>query len=98
MNSSISRRGRQRLFAGVVLGCIALAVGYTSWVILRADAGPNYMQTGSQGTPLSIAGLNELQAVQHQPHLLFVNLKKPEMAQVKIATLDAAFPQRAQTP
>jgi len=97
MNPSISRQARQKIFAWVVLGCIALAVGYTSWVIRRADAGTNEVQVGLQGTRLSIAGPNELQAIQKQPHLLFVNMEKPDIGKVKLEGLDPAFPQRAQT-
>lgn len=97
MNPSISRQGRQKIFAWVVLGCIVLAVGYTLRVILRADASASHVQTGSQGTPLSIAGVNELEAIQSQPHLLFVNLKRPDIAQVRLAGLDTPFPGRAQT-
>ena len=39
MNPSISRQGRQKIFAVIVVCCVALAIGYTSWVILRADTG-----------------------------------------------------------
>src|SRR5919108_4870129 len=97
MNSSISRQGRQKIFAWVVLGCIALAIGYTAWVIQRADAYADHAQTQGQGAPLSIAGSNELKAIQKQPHLLFVNMENPYSAQVKLAGLDSAFHQRAQT-
>ncbi len=97
MNPSISRQGRQKIFAWVVLGCTVLAVGSIAWVILRADASASHVQTGSQGTPLSIAGVNELEAIQSQPHLLFVNLKGADIAQVRLAGLDPSFPRRAQT-
>jgi hypothetical protein len=97
MNPSISRKGRQKIFTWVVLGCIALAVGYTSWVIRRADARTNEVQAGFQGTPLSIAGANELEAIQKEPHLLFVNMEKPNIGKAKLAGLDPVFPQRAQT-
>jgi hypothetical protein len=97
MNPFINRQGRQKIFAGIVIGCIALAVGYTAWVIQRADAGVNPVQAGSQGMPPSTGVPNELDTIQGQPHLLFVNLKQPEIAQVKLAALDTAISQRAQT-
>ena len=97
MNPSISRKGRQKIFTWVVLGCMALAVGYTSWVIRRADARTNEVQAGFQGTPLSIAGAKELEAIQKEPHLLFVNMEKPNIGKAKLAGLDPAFPQQAQT-
>jgi len=97
MNPSISRQGRQKIFAWVVLGCMALAIGYTSWVIQRADASADHVQEQGKGTPLSIAGPDELEAIQKQPHVLFVNLENPYNAQVRLAGLDPEFPQRAQT-
>jgi hypothetical protein len=97
MNPSISRQGRQKIFAWVVLCCLALAIGYTSWVILRADTGAKQVQAQGQETPLSIEGPNELQAIQKQPQLLFVNMEEPDIGQVKLEGFDPAFPQRAPT-
>ena len=97
MNPSISRQGRQKIFAWVVLGCTALAIGYTLWVVQRADASANLDQAQGQGAPLSIAGPDELEAIQKQPHLLFVNMEKPNIGKVKLAGLDPSFPQGAQT-
>jgi len=97
MNPSISRQGRQKIFAWIVLCCIALAIGYTSWVIRRADTGANQIQVQGQGTPLSIAGVNDLEAIQKRPHLLFVNMEAPSVGRVKLEGLDSALPQRAPT-
>jgi Tol biopolymer transport system component len=92
-----SRQGRQKIFGWIVLGCIALAIGYTSWVIRRADSGIIQVQAESQGTPLPLAGLNQLSAIQKQPHLLFLHQLEPPYGQVRLARLDPAFPQSAQT-
>ena len=98
MNPSFSRRqGRQKIFVWVVLACIALAVGYTSRVILRADAGALQIQAGSPGTPLPIAGPDELAAIQNGPHLVFLHQVEPPYGQVILAGLDPASPQSAQT-
>ena len=99
MLPSSSRQGRQKIFAWVVLGCIALAVGYTSRVILRANAGADLAQAQAQGqaTPLPIARTNELEAIQKGPHLVFLHQEEPPYGQVKLVELDGAFPQSAQT-
>ena len=97
MNPFISRQGRQKLFAWVVVCCLALAIGYTSWVILRASTGASQVQAQGQGTPLSIEGQNELQATQKEPHLLFVDMEESHEAQVKLQGLAPLLPQRVPT-
>jgi hypothetical protein len=97
MNPSISRQGRQKIFAGVVICCVALAIGYTSWVFLRADTGANQVQAQGPGTPLSVEGSNELQATQKAPHLLFVDMEESYEAQVKLQGLDPLSSQRVPT-
>jgi hypothetical protein len=94
MNPSSSRQGRQKIFVWVALGCLALAVGYTTWVILRANASA---QAQEQGTRLSIAGPNELESFQKGPHLLFLNEEEPYIGQVKLAGLDPESSRSAQT-
>jgi hypothetical protein len=42
MKPSSPHQTHQRTFLWVVLGCIALAVGYTSWGIVRANASGDY--------------------------------------------------------
>jgi hypothetical protein len=98
MNPSMSRQGRQRIFAGVVVCCVALAIGYTTWVILRADSGANQVRAQGQGTPLSIEGPNELQAIQKEPHLLFVEMEESYGNEVKLQGLAPLSPQRVPTP
>src|SRR5687767_8044582 len=98
MNPSMSRQGRQKIFAGVVVCCVALAIGYTTWVILRADSGTNQVQAQGQGTPLSSEGPNELQAIQKETHLLFVEMEESHGDQVKLKGLDPLSPQRLPTP
>ena len=97
MNPSSSRQGRQKIFAWVVVCCIALAIGYTSWVILRADAGASQVQAQGQETPLSSEGPNELQAIQKGSHLLFVEMVESYGDQVKLQGLDPLSPQRLPT-
>jgi hypothetical protein len=96
MRSSSSRQGRQKTFAWVVLGCVALAVGYTSWVILRGNARAAQLQVGGQGTPLPIAGPDELGAIQSEPHLVFLHQEIPPYGQVILTGLDTASPRSAQ--
>ena len=89
MHPSINRQKRQKIFAWIVLGCVSLAVGYTAWVITRANTGANQVQAQGQGTPLSIDGPNELRAIQKRPHLLFVNMEASSFGQVKLEGLDS---------
>jgi hypothetical protein len=97
MKPSRSRQQRQKTFLWVLLGCVALAVGYTSWVILRGNASAAQFQVGGQGTPLPIAGPEELQAIQSGPHLVFLHQQIPPYGQVILTGLDPASPRSAQT-
>ena len=99
MNLSNSRQHRRKIFIWVVLGCLVLAVGYTSWVILRAGAGlnPAQAQAQSQATPLPIARPAELQAIQKEPHLIFLQDVGPHYGQVTLAGFESAASQGAQT-
>src|SRR5215207_3268706 len=97
MKPSSSRQGRQKIFVWVVLGCIALAVGYTSWVILRNGSGAASVLAQGQGTPLPIAAPDELAAIQNQPHLLFLHQEVAPYGQVTLTSLDPASPGRAQS-
>jgi hypothetical protein len=97
MEPVISRQRRQRIFVWVALACIVLAVGYTAWVILRGTASAALTQTEPQGTPLPIAGPNELEAIQNGPHLLFINAEEPYIGKVKLTGLDSKSHQQAQT-
>src|SRR5687768_4067024 len=99
MNPSISRQGRQKIFAWIVVGCIALAVGYTSWVILRADSGliDTQSQVEAQATLQPIARPEELQTIQKGPHLLFLGQVGPHYGQVTLSGLEPTVPQSAQT-
>jgi hypothetical protein len=99
MNPSLNRQERQKIFAWVVLGCIALAVGYTSWIILRADASPNQAQSPlqGQGTPQPMARTEELEAIQKEPHLIFLQEVGPHYGQVTLVGFDPALSQPART-
>jgi len=97
MNPSISRQQSRKIFAWVVVGCIALAVGYTSRVILRANASTMQIQAGSPGTPLPIAGREELEAIQRQPHVVFLHQVEPPYGQVILAGRNTASSQSAKT-
>jgi hypothetical protein len=90
-NQSNSRQNRQRVFVWVVLGCIALAVGYTSWGILHAGAIAGLVQ--AQGTPQSIAQPSDLEAIQNRPHLVYLRQAEPPYGQVNLVGLDPDSPQ-----
>ena len=94
MNLPGSRGHRQKIFIWVLCGCVGLAVGYTAWVILRANAGAHAQ---GQDTPLPITGPNELEAVQKEPHLLFLNEEEPYIGQVKLMGLNPESSRGAQT-
>jgi dipeptidyl aminopeptidase/acylaminoacyl peptidase len=97
MELDSSRQRRQKTFVWIVLGCIVLAAGYTSWVILRGNATAALIQEEPQGTPLPIAGPNELASIQNEPHLVFINEKEPYIGKVQVVGLDPGSPRRAQT-
>ena len=97
MNLDSRRQNRQRIFAGIVAGCVALAIGYTSWVILRAGRVADQVQAQGQGTPLASEGQNGLQATQKGPHLLFVDMEESHEAQVKVQGLDPGASERVPT-
>ena len=92
MELSSSRQERQKIFMWVVLGCIAVGVGYTAWVILRANAGTAPVQ--AQGT---IAGAEERKKMQTQPHIVYINLEEPHVYQARLVGLDPALPEPTQT-
>ena len=83
-----------RIFAWVVLGCLALAAGYTSWVIVRAGSSA---QAQAQGPLLPTASQNDLETLQDRPHLVFLNEAEPHIGKVKLAGLDPSFSPSAQT-
>lgn len=93
MNPSRSRQQRQKSFVWILVGCLALAVGYTAWVILRANASAAL----AEAQPQLVAGADELEAIQAQPHLVFLHQAKAPYGQVTVTGLDPAFPGLAQT-
>src|SRR5947207_3307273 len=97
MKPSSNRQGRQKIFAWVVFGCIALAVCYTSLVILRASAEADNVKAAGQRTPLPIARPDELEAIQNQSYLIFLQQEEPPYGQVTLTRFDRAFPQSART-
>ena len=97
MKPSDSRQGHRKIFTWIVLGCIVLAVGYTSWVILRANAGAEHALVQAQRTPPSIARPTDLEAIENQPHLVYLRQEEAPYGQVNLVELDSAFPQSLQT-
>jgi hypothetical protein len=93
MKPSSSRGQRGKIFLWIVLGCMTLAVGYTAWVIQRANASAALAETN----PSSVAGANELQTLQSQPHLLFLAQQEAPYGQVSLVGLDPDSSSRAQT-
>ena len=93
MNRSSSRGQRGKVFLWIVLGCIVLAVGYTAWVLRRANASAGLVET----KPLSVASTEELHAMQSQPHLVFLAQAKAPYGQVSLVGLDPEASSAAQT-
>src|ERR1051325_6336203 len=96
MKPAPNHPGRQKLFLWVVLGCVALAVGYTSWGILRANASASLAQ--AKITPLPMAGPSDLEALQSQPHLIYLRESNPHYSDVAVASIDGTSPKSIQTP
>jgi dipeptidyl aminopeptidase/acylaminoacyl peptidase len=92
MNPSNSRQTRQKTFVWILVGCAVLAVGYTAWVIQRANASAALLQTA----PQVVAGLEELQAIQAGPHLVFLQQVNPPYGQVTVSGLDPESAKSAQ--
>ena len=88
MKSSNSHQDRRKIFVWVLLGCVALAVGYTARGVLRAGAEP--IQGPEQGDPLAIAGPEELKAIQSASHLVYLRQEQTPYGQVNLAALDPA--------
>jgi hypothetical protein len=97
LKASMNRQGRQKTFIWVLFACTALAAGYVAWVIVRVDASARRVQAQMQETSLPTARPNELEAIQSQPHLLFLNQQEPYLGQAKLVGLDPALSQGVQT-
>ncbi|HEX2996602.1 MAG TPA: hypothetical protein VHP14_17380, partial [Anaerolineales bacterium] len=89
MEPVTSLQRRRKLFLWIALGCIALAIGYTSWVILRGDI----QAAQPEGDALPVAGAEELAALQTGPHLIFLHQAGPHYGQVAVARLDPELSQ-----
>lgn len=94
MNRPSSRPWRQKIFVLIVIGCLALAVGYTARVIQHTNASA---QAQGQGSSLPVAGPNELETLQKGPHLVYLNEEEPYLGQVKLVGLDPESQGGAQT-
>jgi hypothetical protein len=99
MNPSMGRQGRQKIFVWVLLGCMVLAVGYTSRVILQTAASPDRdpSQVQRQEAPQPVARPEELEAIQKGPHLVFLHEAGPHYGQVTLAGFEPELSQGAQT-
>ena len=84
MNPSNNRQTRQKTFVWILLGCVALAVGYTAWGILRSNASAAL----AQAVPQVVSAPEELQAIQKGPHLVFLHQAEPPYGQVIVSGLD----------
>lgn len=94
MKPSSNRGQRGKIFMWIVLGCIALAVGYTGWVIQRANASAALAEANP---PLPVAGANELETIQSQPHLVYLRQEVAPYGQVNLVGLDPESSASAQT-
>ncbi|HEX5941790.1 MAG TPA: hypothetical protein VFY66_05900 [Anaerolineales bacterium] len=93
MNSSHSRQARQKTFLWILIGCIALAVGYTARVILRGNA----RAALAKAVPQVVSGPEELKAVQNGSHLVFLHQAEPPYGQVIVSGLDPDSAKTART-
>jgi WD40 repeat protein len=93
MKSTGSLGGRQKIFVWIVLGCLALAVGYTSWGILHARASAGLIQ--AQGAPQSVSQPGDLEAIQNRPHVIYLRQEQAPYGQVNLVGLDPNSPQRS---
>ena len=89
--SSSPRQGQQRIFLWILVGCIAFAVGYTSWGILRANASAGLVP--AQGAPRSMAQPSDLDAIQKGPHVIYLREEVAPYGQVNLVGLDSDSPQ-----
>lgn len=87
--------GRQRIFVGIVLGCIALAIGYTSWGILHTRASASLAQ--AEITPLPMAKPSDLEAIQDLPHIVYLRQVSQHYGDVTVASIDGSSPKSVQT-
>ena len=93
MNPSNNRQTRQKTFVWILIGCVALAVGYTAWGILRSNASAAL----AQAAPQIVSGPEELQSLQKGPHLVFLHQAEPPYGQVIVSGLDPESAKSAQT-
>jgi hypothetical protein len=70
---------------------MALAVGYTSWGILRANASTALVQ--AQGAPRTIAQPSDLQAIQNGPYVIYLREEVAPYGQVNLVGLGPDSPQ-----
>jgi len=91
MKPSSQRQAHQRTFLWILLGCIALAVGYISWGILRANASAGLAQ--AQGAPRLLAQPSDLEAIQNGPHVIYLREEVAPYGQVNLVGLEPDSPQ-----
>src|ERR1043165_3731837 len=91
IKSSGKGQDRQRIFVWIVLGCLALAIGYTFWGILRARASAGLVE----GAPQPIAQPSDLEAIQKRPHVIYLREEQTPYGQVNLVALDSRSPQRS---
>ena len=95
MKPSSNRQGNRKIFAWVVFGCIALAVCYTSLVILRTSTEADYAQAQGRGTAMPLAQPGDLEAIQKLPHLIYLREEAAPYGQVNLVGLDPAVPEKS---
>ncbi|HXD11448.1 MAG TPA: hypothetical protein VN653_15385, partial [Anaerolineales bacterium] len=95
MKPSTNQQGNQKIFAWIVFGCVALAVCYVSLAMLRASAEADYAQAQGAGTPPALARPSDLEAMQKQPHFIYLREEAAPYGQVNLAGLDPASPQQS---
>lgn len=81
---------RRRIFLWILLACLVLAVGYTSWGILRVRASAGLIQ--AQGDPQLVSQPSDLEAIQNRPHVIYLRQEQAPYGQVNLAGLESDSP------
>jgi len=97
VNQANRQQLRKTFFGIVVLVCIMVAVGYIFWVFLRNNTKSIISKSDVKGTIQRIAEPKEIEAIQKQPFIIFINEEEPYIGQVKLLQLNPISPQTVQT-
>lgn len=89
-----NQKQRLRTFLWVLVGSLILAIGY---IVIRGFWSTGTSNAGGQGDLADIADAGELQSIQSEPFVVYINQQGTYQGKVKITALDSTQPQSAQT-